>query len=624
MELIYLWIEEYKNIKREGFNFSPRFQCRFFPKYEVRGANNYKKEMLIDNCILEIIDKEITKEDYPKNIFDEKINLTAIVGENGAGKSSLLEILSNKYSPVDYQNLFFIFYNKKNKKLTLHGAKHEQFGYIKEKNLNQKIFEINLVDSFQEIENTKTVYFSNILNENDLTLPMFFDTRSYSHTVNISTTQILNQMKSIETKYSGINSGSITGFDKIYRSYRIQEIQRAIILIKDKAIKIPFELPISLEIKNIDFKSHIENAKNKFGDVNYKEILDILDKNNDKKTLFKNYLSANLIISLLLENANSNNPILEELLRRVLDQKLSSSLEDFYNNVKNALYNKRFNVDGKNLHANYINDFFDLADKILFAINDLQVATLNGVTLVINIADGNFDFLEAYEKLIQQSEYFWDVSWRGLSSGEEAFLYQFSRLYFLKKGFKDDHSINLKVDENKEAKNIILLVDEGEITLHPHWQKDYIKYLVNFLKNNFDQDIHLILTSHSPFILSDLPKENVVFLEKGKQVYPTIETFGANIHTLLSHGFFMKDGLMGEFAKEKIQSVINFLNGDKNNKLNKQEAWSVIQIIGEPFLKYKLEEKFHEKFSTDDEKRTAEIKRLEEELERLKNVKSKD
>ncbi len=81
---------------------------------------------------------------------------------------------------------------------------------------------------------------------------------------------------------------------------------------------------------------------------------------------------------------------------------------------------------------------------------------------------------------------------------------------------------------------------------------------------------------------------------------------------------------MGEFAKEKIQSVIDFLNDTGDDNLNQQEAWSIIKIIGEPFLKHKLEEKFHEKFSTDEEKRTAKIKQLEEELERLKNVKSKD
>ena len=30
--------------------------------------------------------------------------------------------------------------------------------------------------------------------------------------------------------------------------------------------------------------------------------------------------------------------------------------------------------------------------------------------------------------------------------------------------------------------------------------------------------LHLILTSHSPFILSDIPKQNIIFLKDGKQV----------------------------------------------------------------------------------------------------------
>lgn len=623
MELVYLWVRKYKNIDKEGFDFSPRFHCKFFPEYEYIENDGKTFEKLKDKCKLEIIDKEITNESYPKDFFGDKISLTAIVGENGASKSSLLEILANKYSPVDFQNLFFIFYDKKNKKLTLHGAKNGLLVFINESELkNKKTFQIDLIEDFQEVGSTKTVYFSNILNENDLILPSYFVNRNYSHTVNISTTQILNQMKSIETKYEGINSESRTGFDKIYRSYRIQEIQRAIILIKDQVINIPFELPKSIEIRNIDFKSFIENAKNKFGNKNYQKILDVINRSNDNETIFKNYLSTNLIIALLLENANTNNPILDELLQVVLDQKMVSHLEHFYNNVKSRLYGYHFNVGDNSSTAIYINVFFDLADKILEAVDDLQVSTSNGVYLQLSIQDTNFDFLKTYEKLIQQSEYFWDISWRGISSGEETYLYQFSRLYFLQKGFKEDSFMNLKID-SVEAKNIILLIDEGEITLHPNWQKEYIKFLIHFLKDNFHQNLHLILTSHSPFILSDIPKEHIIFLEKGKQVYPFKEseqTFGTNIHTLLSHGFFMNKGLVGEFAKEKIQYVINILNEEIPNIEKSDEMQHIISCIGEQFLKKKLQQKYDDVF-LDEIARNEKIVLLERQIERLKNVK---
>ena len=29
MELVYLWVEKYKNIENQGFNFSPRFEYEF-------------------------------------------------------------------------------------------------------------------------------------------------------------------------------------------------------------------------------------------------------------------------------------------------------------------------------------------------------------------------------------------------------------------------------------------------------------------------------------------------------------------------------------------------------------------------------------------------------------------
>ena len=166
-----------------------------------------------------------------------------------------------------------------------------------------------------------------------------------------------------------------------------------------------------------------------------------------------------------------------------------------------------------------------------------------------------------------------------MSDGEYQFIYLFNTIY-----------------SSIDKENILLLIDEGENFLHPNWQKKYISFIVQFIQDNFsDKKIHIIFTSHSPFLLSDIPKQNIIFLdtyEDGKckvlkhdEVMNKKQTFGANIHTLLSDSFFMDDGLMGEFAKGKINEIIDFHNITKKKRHKK--------------CLQKIYEKQRERFSSD-------------------------
>jgi len=109
MEFIYLWVEEYKNIEKQGFNFSPRFECKFYDEYEKDEEGG---EKLKDNCKLEIKPKK-----HIENFFAKNINVTAIVGGNGSGKSSVLELImkhiqSNKFSTGKGSNFLLVFEEK--------------------------------------------------------------------------------------------------------------------------------------------------------------------------------------------------------------------------------------------------------------------------------------------------------------------------------------------------------------------------------------------------------------------------------------------------------------------------------------------------------------------------------
>ncbi len=107
MELVYLWVDNYKNIKNQGFNFSPRFECEFTPKYNANGKLEDTSEL------------KITPKEYIENFFGKDTNVTAIVGENGVGKSSIIcDIFSSFNSQGclsnENDNSFILFKDEKN------------------------------------------------------------------------------------------------------------------------------------------------------------------------------------------------------------------------------------------------------------------------------------------------------------------------------------------------------------------------------------------------------------------------------------------------------------------------------------------------------------------------------
>ena len=78
MELLYIWIEDYFVLKNIGFNFSNRYSVNLGINLEEHKVNLGINE-----------NENFIKGFFPGNV----VSISAIVGENGVGKSTLLDFI---------------------------------------------------------------------------------------------------------------------------------------------------------------------------------------------------------------------------------------------------------------------------------------------------------------------------------------------------------------------------------------------------------------------------------------------------------------------------------------------------------------------------------------------------
>lgn len=150
----------------------------------------------------------------------------------------------------------------------------------------------------------------------------------------------------------------------------------------------------------------------------------------------------------------------------------------------------------------------------------------------------------------------------GLSSGEKQLAGVVSNFVYhlvnINSVWKYDHVAQTKEEELVKYKYVNVVFDEVELYFHPDLQRRFMKIMTDALHNitlEYIKAINILIVTHSPFVLSDIPSSNVLFLranEKNNTVER--ETFASNIHQLLGSSFFMEYAI-GDVAREALQDV---------------------------------------------------------------------
>ena len=605
---IFMWVKKYKSLENFQVNFDKSYNIKFEYK-----ENRIKKL---------IIKKNINK--IPKHFYGRNLNsINIIIGKNGTGKSSILEMMSlfdrvngTYKSYVDYPREFLIIYKTNNEKEFVLEGYHE--------NDDDKYFEFLKMpkDSLTFLVN----YYTFKMTEN-------YEFIGTNNPKNLKNTGILRikygeeKINFFEKKYSyeeaeqgnyKISTGVSEGNKATIYEYFINK--------KNIQSELYRDANIVIEIPELDF--YIDKIKNPFEIIKEIKLFNILKEEKIKDVVIKNY--SNYLFSYKIWEIIENKSFqVDEILDIIKSEKIKLK------KIKNTEQILEKLLDEIKEYEN-VKELSNKIHEILLLLNDVQVSELNfkRKTNILKkykikgIDSRTKKFLEKYDEIVNypwtnkrlylpEFEKILNITEEGMSDGERVRVNIFS-------------TIHRFLGENGELKNkkyVTLLFDEVEMFLHPEWSRTFLHDLLLELKDYRDKQFKIIFASHSPFLLSDICSEGVIYLEKKerKTILKEIEikNFGANIIDLFKNTMFLKS-TFGEFATEKIKWVVDEIDNKNYSDIkNNPEINYIIEEIGEKLISNKLKSMIESKLENKDnakeyyknkiEEYQAKIKKIEEE-----------
>lgn len=594
-ELLFIWInqDDHECFHPMEFNFSSEYDIHFD----------------LDNRTLIAIKKDGI------NVFKSNnlLNLSAIIGENGTGKTTLLQYLTSLSSSPIQEPTRDKYYDHRIQQ----NEKKKFIAVYLENNNTLKV--LNITDTAVIFEGSEVAPYTrdDFIDEN------YTSKISHIYLSNSEYTENRN-LRSEAIDYITLTNDTIQSvFDTFYRRL--------------------FHLPDKGFIRNNEFNALQSIHLKKMSRQQTQMILDIIYQNyiaNKHKDFcgkrIKNIsfsvasvykLIPNGAQALNYQTAFASKEYLNEVYTKA-DQEIAKMQREkpvvstcLINLVFELIYSfNQFSLSGESLPCNEVYSqckrfveaipdavtksyYADILEELDFFFNLCDSANVkdNGLpeddlARKVYIETDITSIHKLFEVMLRKGSSFlikylkvYDLE---MSSGERALMNFMSRVLFASLIDKFMPESQFKLQDN-----VLLLIDEIDLYLHPEWQRRIIFELIDAVNNQFpNKTFQIIISSHSPIVLSDIPSDNTTYLmrENGliAQQKDKTQTFGANIHTLYKDAFFIKNGLaMGEYAQIYVNKIIYDI---RSNEFDKEDIEKRIMIIGEPVIRKKLSQLINE------------------------------
>lgn len=598
--------------------------------------------------ITEVIDENTVRINIEKNpdhlngYFNERlVNVTGIIGRNGTGKTNLLQflnkLLSNSTMRLYYKVRFIAVFEDGEYIRCYHSL--FDFKMIEVQDMFEKEYEnetlVELISEGipEELRSVSKVHIPTGIDDepHEVSIPELGQTQVIYYNplvdlVNIPARISWDNMEDIDVSTNALlekDADDINGdaFRQIEK-HKIRNAERQFRMIIDgKAdldqLNIPDELELSFNRADVNERNLHPESGRVF--VEMKRLLNAYELAEDEdyyirgrkkaKVLFLDSLMFQFFDGLAhLEQHQLNELLMDADPIRGIER--FNSLDELFEFVRSFFETQE--AIRNEFPLNLIDEVWQIFDHPGTNIPAADDKIYVGREEASRIMQLQLEYMIALES----SNSVINFNWRNMSSGEKAFLDIFSRLHFAKEilvsGQGKRHPKNIQ-----ELTAIYVMIDEGEVGFHPLWQQQYFNKLQAYLLSLFadvEAPIQLFVTSHSPFLLSDLPAENVLMMDKVAGLVSARsnlslerQTMAANILELYDDSFFLENGNIGEYARIKINEFIHHLNA---GHVAPDAGRRFISAIGDEMLRSTLMDQLEEHYTLEEQIAAAELRVL--------------
>lgn len=592
MKLIYCYIEHFRNIENQDVSLSDEFDCRYRDSkiFIEKREKNPLMDYIYDNGFMS--------------------NLRIIVGKTGSGKTNFLQLIGmdwwNRKSTAD-GDAYLLLYKMHN----------ENDFFVEEVGLGNKIRAYCFTYDFDKHEILKYIPAAYDDHE-DTYIINAFDRYAFASCPydNVRQEQMFDNNQFIPRKITQYGKSSVSmecEFLKEYLSHFSEKsIKRRVSFVigwKNWQNKIQSDLDEKLIKREYwTYKDRAEEQRDKnFRNGQYNKPIEY-DKKSTPKSRFIHDLMVDFAIYLrkwaemveyeFPEKYYPYTGIVYDLgiedPRELPDGKKMGILKRIDWLCQYIDYHTDEITSNRGLVwqiGSDIRDLFHLLGKMddkYFTDTEFSIPVMdidvNGKTVMRNV----FERMEQYrpDQIGVFTECLLPYHWSYVSSGE----YQYAKIW----GVLEEYGVRVKMmtqgQKYSEAiqPNLILLLDEPENYMHPEMCRTFIRNLnVLLSKRNPNTELQVLISTHSPFMLSDVMASQVIKMdydENGKCVISESKKpyYAANIHSIMADGFFL-EYTIGEqariFLEDKFKLLQRLTCMNRNLSSSEKEELTMIRSL---------------------------------------------